>query len=250
MLVNITKSAARYTLLLLLLGLIAACDSGREDLDLEEHVLRIHDVSGMQVEALDHKLNILLSREDLPLRGQVELVDDSRLAVNASQKVQREIAGILADLGSAASTGQEMPGRDYRVQFWLVKMSYGAGEHPLPAGLDEVLAPVAEEFSGFGFQIQDFVESYHGEGISYGSIQSGAGSTVAFRRLRVADDGVHATVSFRGIPAVNGSSNRVNYEVDRRLRPGQPLIVGRAHGGGMGEEAVYQVLIARMEWAD
>jgi hypothetical protein len=230
--------------------LVAGCvDVTSTPDDLDQPELRVHDVSGLNVENLDSNLNTLLRREDLPLRGEVRLLDDHRLAVNGSRRLQREIERILDDLKNGPVGVETVVSRPFRIQYWLLQMTREETAEDLPAGLDAVVEPMAEEFPGFKFRVQDFMESYHDGPATFGNLSSGAGTRVHFRNLGMAEEGVRLHAQINALAAREGHPGVV-YQVTQSLQPDQALVLGRAHGGGQGEEAVYQVLIARMEWTD
>ena len=208
----------------------------------EESVLRIHDVSGLQVDELDEKLNDLLSREDLPLTGKVELLDDHRLAVNASRYLQDEIGAMIDQLH------EHKPGdaieRPFRVEFWLLRMASGESSGDVPDYLAEALEPLLQQYPGYELSVDDYLESFHGGQAAINHISSGNGSTIRFRRATASDSGIELRAR------VYGSGSSINYEVNHTLEPGRTLVLGRAHDGGGAEKASYQILVARAEWTD
>ncbi len=235
--------------LVLALFLAGCVDVTSTSDDLDQPELRVHDVSGLNVEDLDNNLNELLRREDLPLRGEVRLLDDHRLAVNGSKRLQREIERILDDLRNGPMGPEAGTSRPFRVQYWLLQMSREEDGEALPAGLDAVVEPIAREFPGFEFRVQDFLESYHDGPATMRNLTSGAGTRLHYRGLQIVEDGVRLHAQVNALPPSEGQRPPAYY-VDQRLQPDKALVLGRAHGGGQGEEAVYQVLIARMEWTD
>ena len=240
----------KIVLLLLPALMLAACaDKTEPSEENEAPALRIHDVSDLNVEELDLKLNDLLAREDLALRGQVELIDEFRLAVNGSVRLQREIASILDDLRNGPAAPDQAKKRPARIQFWLLTMSPEAPQQALPAGLDDVVEPIRSEFPGFEFEIQDFVEVFHETGSTIHNVRSGAGTRIMMRNVSTRETGLMLNGQLTA-PGVLDESGSIQYQVNQTLEPGKALILGRAHGGGRGEAAVYQVLIARMEWID
>ncbi len=247
------KPNARQVPLILSLTLalfLAGCvDVTSSPDDPDQPQLRVHDVSGLEVEHLDSTLNMLLRREDLPLRGQVQLVNDNHLVVNGSERLQREIERILDDLRNGPMTAETGVTRPFRIQYWLLQMTREESGETLPAGLDVVVEPISREFPGFEFRVQDFIESYHDGPATLRNLSSGAGTRVHHRGLQVVEDGVRLHAQVNALPVGEGQRPPA-YHVDQRLQPDKALVLGRAHGGGQGEEAVYQVLIARMEWTD
>lgn len=235
--------------LLLVMLLVGCVDVTGPSDDKDQPTLRVHDVSALNVERLDRKLNQLLGQEGSPLRGKVELMDDNRLAVNGSLALQHEIERLLEELGNDWESTTEVVVRPFRIQFWLLQMSKQEALEPLPADLDEVVRPIAREFPGFDVTVQDFIESFHVGPARMQRLQSGAGTLLVLRGLQPTVDGVavHARVQAR---PPNETGSQIQYQVNQTLQPGKALVLGRAHGGGMGEEATYQVLIARMEWTD
>ncbi|MCC5865564.1 MAG: hypothetical protein JJU31_10630 [Wenzhouxiangella sp.] len=235
---------------LLLVALLAGCVdfTGPSDRS-EQPVLKIHDVSALNVERLEHKLNELLGQQEGLLHGQVQLMDDNRLAVNGSPRLQGEIERMLTDLRGVPDTGDQFVNRPFRIQFWVLKMSRNGPQEALPAGLEELIEPIAREFAGFEFAVQDFLESFHSGPVRFHNLQSGAGTSVQLMGVNPTDDGVKVRAQVRARPA-SAQGIQVSYQVNQRLVPGMPLVLGRAHGGGQGEEATYQVLVARLEWTD
>lgn len=223
--------------------LLTACEQSGAP-DLEESVLRVHDVSGLQVEELDEKLNELLSREDLPLRGKVELLDDNRLAVNASRYLQDEIVAMIDQLRDYdSSSAIERP---FRVQYWFLRMAKGEGGGDVPASVNEDLAPLLERFEGYSLSVEDYVETYHTGTSSVGSVSSGQGARIAVRSAESTKVGM----KLRARVYSPGQAASISYEVGHMLVPGKALVLGQVHDGGDAAQASYQVLVARAEWTD
>ncbi|NBB92525.1 MAG: hypothetical protein GVY32_05065 [Gammaproteobacteria bacterium] len=219
----------------------------RADTSAEEaSVLRVHDVSDLQVEGLEGKLNELLSREDLPLRGRVELLDDGRLAVNASRHLQDEIAGMIEQLRE--SVPADIVERPFRIEFWFLRLAPGESSGDLPAYLADELAPLVAQYEDYGLSIQDYLESHHSSASSMRSIYSGSGALVRFRRVVPTEQGILLNASTQSDSAAGRRS--IIYEIDHVLQPGKSLVLGRAHDGGDAGKASYQLLVARAEWTD
>lgn len=224
--------------------LLTACEQSDAP-DVEESVLRVHDVSGLQVKALDKKLNELLSREDLPLRGKVELLDDNRLAVNASRYLQDEIVTMIDQLRDHAP-GDAIE-RPFRVEFWLLRMAPGETSGDLPGYLSDELEPLLSKYEGYDLSVEDYLESYHASQASIDSISSGKATEIYFRRAATSNSGI---VLGARVHSRAGTGDMITYQVNHTLEPGKSLVLGRAHDGGGAQKASYQVLVARAEWTD
>lgn len=224
--------------------LLTACEQPGAP-DKEESVLRVHDVSGLQVKQLDQKLNELLSREDLPLRGKVELLDESRLAVNASRHLQDEIAAMIGQLRDHAP--RDAIERPFRVEFWLLRMAQGETSGDLPEYLRDDLEPLLSQYEGYDLSVEDYLESYHASEASIDRISSGKRTNIFFRRVAAQSSGI---VLGARVHSDAGAGSMITYEVNHTLEPGKSLVLGRAHDGGGKEKASYQVLVARAEWTD
>lgn len=211
----------------------------------EESVLRVHDVSDLQVKDLDDKLNELLSREDLPLRGKVELIDDNRLAVNASRYLQDEIVAMIDQLRDDAP-GDAIE-RPFRIEFWLLRMAPGEGSGDVPAYLADELEPLLSQYQGYALSVEDYLESFHTSQASIDHISSGNESRIIFRRAVASRSGIFLRARFN---SYSGGQSVINYEINHTLEPGKPLVLGRVHDGGGADQASYRVLVARAEWAD
>lgn len=242
-------TAPGRTLMIGLLGLtaclmLAACDRPQQQDSETTQVLRVHDVSALDVEHLDSKLNGLLHREDLPLKGQVELMDDRRLAVNGSEHLQTQIERILFELGNLEASGESMIDREVRLQFWVLSLSESEPRAPLPSSLESIGDSIVAEFPDLNLNVEDFGEFFQWSGSS-GHFRSGTGTVFHIRRLEASEDGAQTQARVNLSPNIGGHS----YEINRILRPGEPLILGRARVGSEPEPR-YQILIARMDWLD
>ncbi|MFU8831818.1 MAG: hypothetical protein ACNA7J_06630 [Wenzhouxiangella sp.] len=237
-------NSIRITFTLVLVATMTACDPGPHDEETSVHSLRIHDVSGLQIEGLDLKLNDLLGRADLPLRGQVELLDDFRLAVNGSEHLQKQIERILGELGALEAPDAITPEREARLQFWILSLSEAVPHAALPASLQNIDDIVTSEFPGLNLNIEDFGEFFQWPN-STSSFRSGTGTHIFIRPFQTTEEGahIHATIQLAGPLGGN------RYEINRKFVPEQALILGRSRVG-RDSEPFYQVLVARLDWAD
>lgn len=207
-----------------------------------EPVLRIHDVSGLQVDSLDKKLNELLSREDLPLRGRVELLDDNRLAVNASRYLQDEITAMIGQLRDQGP--MEKIERAFQVQYWILRMARGEGDGDVPDSVHSDLVPLLDEFEGYALSVEDYMETHHRPGGRVGMVSSGRGAHVSTR----AAEATEAGMVIQALVSSPGEAGSITYQVNHTLVPGRALVLGQAHDGGYDEQASYQVLVAKAKW--
>jgi len=238
-----SKHVAAIVLLAAILPL-TACNRADAP-ETEESVLRVHDVSDLQVQELDDKLNELLSRADLPLRGKVELIDDNRLAVNASRYLQDEIEAMIDQLRDDAP-GDAIE-RPFRIEFWLLRMAPGEGSGDVPAYLADDLEPLLSQYDGYGLSVEDYLESFHTSQASINRISSGTANSISFQSAAASSSGIILRARFSSHSRGQGT---INYEINHTLEPGKPLVLGRAHYGGGADKASYQILVARAEWAD
>lgn len=226
--------------------LLTGCEQTGVSDENEEPVLRVHDVSDLNVDQLDEKLNELLSREDLPLRGKVELLDDDQLAVNASRYLQDEIAAMMEQLRNRAPADAIQ--RPFRIEFWLLRMARdteeGAGD--VPEYVAEDLEPLMARYEGYELSVYDYLESFHSGIATVDDISSGKQTRVNFARIDSSTDEIliDANVYAHGEPG----AGLIDYHINHSLTPGKALVLGRAHDGGRAEHASYQVLVARAEW--
>jgi hypothetical protein len=212
-------------------------------------ILRVHDVSRLDAENLDHNLNDLLSRQDLPLRGQVRLLDEGRLAVNAPPYVQEQIAGILTELQVDTAPEPLAESAAYRVRFWIVRMVAGSDSEHVPVPLARILDELRPDFPGFGSSVQDYMETYHyseERGLTH---ITGAGSQISFRQARPLAQGIHLHLSIRAVPSNDGLRQSM-YQVNRELLDGQPLVLGKVFGGLDDGLPSYQLVIAQADRLD
>ncbi|NBD95273.1 MAG: hypothetical protein GVY11_02200 [Gammaproteobacteria bacterium] len=223
--------------------ILSACEQSGPS-DSTESVLRVHDVTGLQIDTLDEKLNELLSREDLPLRGKVELLDDNRLAVNASRFLQDEIATMIDQLRVLDS--RDTIERPFRVQYWFLRMAKDEGSEDVPEDVVSDLKPLLDRFDGYSLSVEDYLETHHRAASSVGRVSSGRGAFVLMRSTQTTAEGI----ALRARIHSPGQSSSINYEVNHELKPGRALVLGKVHDGGNAEQASYQVLVARAEWTD
>lgn len=223
--------------------LLTACEQS-EAPDEAESVLRVHDVSGLQVDELDDKLNELLSREDLPLRGKVELLDNNRLAVNASRYLQDEIDAMIDQL--RVSDPAETIEQPFRVQYWFLRMAKDASSEDVPEHIVSDLSPLLERFDGYSLSVEDYLETHHRAASHVGHVSSGRGARVLMRNAEATEEGVVLRARIQS----PGEHSSINYEINQELVPGRTLVLGKVHDGGNAEQASYQVLVARAEWTD
>lgn len=224
--------------------MLAACQQTQAP-GSEDSVLRVHDVSGMQVDELDDKLNDLLSREDLPLRGRVELLDDNRLAVNASRNLQNEIAALIDQLRDNESANAV--DRPFRVQYWFLRMARGEGSSDVPDSIATELAPLVKQFPGYSLSVEDYLETYHTPASRVGgNVSSGKGARVSVRSTESTEEGVMLRAQIYS----PGQNSSIMYDVNHTIVPGKPFVLGQVHDGSEAAQASYQVLVARAEWTD
>ncbi len=241
---NHCKSNLRLAAFLMALALMLTACNQSSTPDSEESVLRVHDVTGLQIDTLDEKLNELLSREDLPLRGRVELLDENRLAVNASRFLQDEIAAMIDQLRVSDST--DAIERPFRVQYWFLRMAKDTSSEDVPDDILSDLKPMLDRFDGYSLSVEDYLETHHRAASNVGHVRSGRGTYVSMHSVQATEEGValHARIHSPG------QSSSINYEVNHELKPGRALVLGKVHDGGNDEQASYQVLVARVEWTD
>ena len=247
-----TKSGAQFlsgllpsVILIVVLSLmLAGCDrSARQDID-NTPVLRIHDVTALNVEDLDAKLNDLLNREDLPLKGQTELMNDRRLAVNGSEHLQTQIARILDELSDIDAPGATVSDREVRLQFWLLSLSEAEAHAPLPASLENIGETISSEFPGLNLIVEDYGDFFHWPGSSI-TFRSGTGTQFHLRPFQTSEEYAQLRASILMPRHLGGN----RYEINRKFTPGQALVLGRSRVGGEAESR-YQVLVARMDWVN
>lgn len=230
---------------MVLAGILILPGCGQDNVaELDEPVLRVHDVSHLQVEELDGKINELLSREDLPLRGRVELLDENRMAVNASRYVQDELSAMIEQLHEAGS--EETIERPFMIQYWLLRMAKAEGSGDVPDFVMSDLSSLLERFEGYSLSVEDYLETHHAATARMGPVVSGRGARVFVRNAEATEKGV----SFQASVQSRGESSRIDFQVNHMLEPGRALVLGKAHDGGEGDQASYQVLVARAEWTD
>jgi len=150
------KKLVNVLITLCLVTMILGCQPTEDD----KHVLRVHDVSGLQQRDLDDRLNNLLDREDLALKGRVTLIEQDRLAVNGPEFLQQQIAGILDELRGSESDSA-LDNTTYRVRYWILTMRRGEQTEDLPAPLSSIAPSLEAEFPDHALSISDFMESYH-----------------------------------------------------------------------------------------
>ncbi len=229
--------------------LLAACEPSGTPVS-EEPMLRIHDVSGLRIESLDDNLNELLSREDLPLSGKVELLDENRLAVNASRYLQDEIAQILDELREQAPADAVQ--RPFRVEYWFLRMAKTESSDDVPGYIADDLQPLLANYEGYSLSVEDYLESFHSGSSSIDHISSGMRTNIFFRKVGSTRDEVmlNAHASARSGELGRSNPGIIRYAINHTLEPGKPLVLGRAHTGGSAGETSYQVLVAFAEWSD
>lgn len=242
------KIMVAFSLLLMLA--LSGCDLGEDESSDEKHVLRVYDVSALQVEQLDSTLDLLLDTENQPLRGRVELIDETRLAVNGSIQVQEEIERLLASLEVPGSKEEAALEREYRLQFWRLGLSPQHNDQSLPAGLEPVSDAISAHFPDHGIQVHDFVETFGSTSGNNLNLNSGAGTRVHLRSLKLRPGGAHVIARISAEPPPNTTGEILQFSVNRDLPAGQPLVLGRLQSGLENDLPVYQVLVARMDWND
>ncbi len=229
---------------------VTACDLRRDGDRAEEHVLRVHDVSHLQIEELDAPLRELLKGEDFPLRGTIERIDQRWLAVNGSELLQEEIARLLTDLGETRNGGNATVDRDFRLQLWLLTLLPDRDDDELPRTIESLAEVVRHQFPKYGIQVSDFVETFGSNSMASLNVTSGGGTQVFLRPLRLTSDGAHITGRVQARPPRDAQAQFSTFDISRNLRAGKPLVLGRKHGGTLDEQAFYQVVVARMDWND
>lgn len=244
MMTLIEKPARNLFLCLFSAMLLAGCIETGDRSVSTEHVLRVHDVAALNIDELDMKLNDLLSSEDLPLTGQVELMDEHRLAVNGSEHLQNQIERILAELAGDAEPARESEDREMQFRFWSLTLSGEDSQAPIPAELEQIRETLLAEFPGLKLTVADFGEFFIWPG-SRGHFRSRAYTNVHVRALETTEQGVRTQADFQFGHSL--SSNR--FEINRQLRPGEPLVLARTLVEG-GSDPSYQILVARMDWVD
>jgi hypothetical protein len=184
----------------------------------DDAVLRVHDVSGVNVEQLDSKLNELLSRDDLPLRGKVTLLAEGRLAVNASRFLQDEISAMVEQIRDQHPiNGIQRP---LRVEFWLLRMAKDSGTTDVPVHQSNVLEPLLAEYEGYGLPVYDYLESFHSGIASVDHIRSGQGTSVYFGKIAASEDGIEMAAR---VVARSSSKYTIDYRTNHQLQPGKLL---------------------------
>ncbi|MEE4637609.1 MAG: hypothetical protein V2J42_02590 [Wenzhouxiangella sp.] len=235
---------------LLLMLALSGCDMGSGESSDEKHVLRVYDVSHMETEYLEGRLYRLLSGDHPALRGRVQLLDETQLAVNGSIHLQEEIASLLASLGQPAFTEEDSLEREYRLQFWRLGLSPQQNDQKLPAGLEPVSDAVSAHFPDHGTQVHDFVETFGSTSGTNLLFESGVGTMVHIRSLKLQPAGAHLIAEISAPSPPNVVGDFVSFTINRNLKAGQPLILGRLQGGRENDLPVYEVLVARMDWND
>lgn len=228
--------------LVFMASLLVGCQSEDE----YQHLLQIHDVSGIQQQDLEAQLNDLLQREDLVLKGRVSLIETDQLAVNGPAQLQRQIASILADLKSELVKTETLTNATYRVRYWVLTMAPGEQIDDLPTPLQTVAPALREEFPNHAIQVSDFLESYHFGPSEFARVNSGTGSRVILGDVRPTAEGLELTIDMLANPMVDGQSPP-RYQINRLLRNGQPLVLGRSFARGEGNQSLYQLLLAQAD---
>lgn len=229
---------------------ITACDLRRDGAGDEEHVLRVHNVSHLQSDQLDVKLSLLLASDDLPLRGNVRMIDQGRLAVNGSRNLQDQIARLLAELDQIESADATATERDFRLQFWLLTLVPGRADDDLPPVIDKLADIIRDQFPQHGIRVQDFIETFGGGSTQTVHLVSGGGTNVSLTPLRLLEDGAHISGRIFARAPDDARGQSTTFNLNRSLRAGQTLMLGRSHGGTIDDQSFYQVLIARLDWTD
>ncbi len=231
----------RFSFTLLFVSMIIGCQPTEDD----DHVLRVHDVSGLQQRDLDDRLNNLLDREDLALKGRVTLIEQDRLAVNGPEFLQQQIAGILDELRRSESDSA-LDNTTYRVRYWILNMHRGEQEETLPGPLSSIAPSLSAEFPGHAFSVTDFMESYHFGASRNQNLVSGAGSRARLYRAQPTSEGLKTNFIFNA-PTIGEASQVPQYEVNRLLIDGQPIVLGRTFGLDASGQPVYQLLLAQAD---
>lgn len=229
---------------------MTACDLHRDGAGDEEHVLRVHDVSQLQIDELDTALSALLLREDLPLRGTVERIDQGRIAVNGSELLQTQITRLLADLAEVEFGNIAEIERDFRLQFWLLTLAPEREDDALPPAIDDLADVIRDQFPQHGIRVRDFIETFASNSMVNLNLSSGRGTSVWLSHVRLQSDGVQMTGRVHTLSPQDARGGSSVFNISRHLRAGQPLVLGRAHGGSVDEQAIYHVVVARMDWND
>ncbi|MGY6553535.1 MAG: hypothetical protein ACXIUM_03330 [Wenzhouxiangella sp.] len=240
----------RLALGILLLAALAGCDLRPERTDETAHVLRVHDVSQLQVDELESTLNLLLGSDSLPLRGHARMIDQSHLAVNGSEHLQDQIARVLADLQLIETRDDSVVDRDFRLQFWLLTLAPEGNDVPLPPTIEELADVIRDQFPQYAIRVSDFIETFASNSMPNLNILSGPGTNIFLSPVRLQSDGVHVTGRVQARAPRGAHGGLATFNISRKLLAGQPLVLGRAHGGSLDERALYQVLVARMDWND
>ncbi|TVS10140.1 MAG: hypothetical protein EA419_11390 [Wenzhouxiangella sp.] len=229
---------------------MTACDLRRDGAGDNEHVLRVHDVSNLQSDQLDVKLSLLLASDDLPLRGNVRVIDQGRLAVNGSRYLQDQIARLLADLDQIESSDAAAIERDFRLQFWLLTLVLERDDDALPPVIDDLADVIRDQFPQHGIRVHDFIETFGGGSTQHVHLVSGGGTNVSLSPLRLLEDGAHISGRIFARAPEDARGQSATFNLNRTIRAGQTLMLGRSHGGTIDDQAFYQVLVARMDWTD
>jgi|GEM_PF-7117976 len=231
----------RFSLILFLTTMILGCQPSEDEND----VLRVHDVSGLQQRDLDDRLNNLLDREDLALKGRVTLIEQDRLAVNGPEFLQQQIAGILDELrGSEIDSALE--NATYRVRYWILTMRQEEQKEDLPGPLSSIAPSLEAEFPGYAISVSDFMESYHYGTSRHQSIESSAGSRAHLTRMQPMARGLVASFELIA-PRLGEAVGTPRYNVNRLLVDGQPIVLGRTFAVDASGEPIYQLLLAQAD---
>lgn len=234
------KKLVSILITLCLVTMILGCQPTEDD----RHVLRVHDVSGLQQFDLDNRLNDLLNRDDLALKGRVTLIDQDRLAVNGPEFLQQQIAGILDEL-RGSETDSALENATYRVRYWILTMRRGEQEETLPGPLNSIAPSLSAEFPGYTISVTDFMESYHYGASRHQNLASGAGSRIHLNLAQPTSDGLKMSFALDG--PIREATQVPHYEVNRLLIDGQPIVLGRTFAVDESGEPVYQLLLAQAD---
>lgn len=248
-----TTASFRMTGLFLavaLLSMLAACDLRRDGAGDAEHVLRVHDVSHLQSDQLDVKLSLLLGSEDLPLRGNARMIDQGHLAVNGSQYLQDQIAHLLTDLAEVEIGDNGALERDFRLQVWLLTLAPEREDDRLPPMIEDLADVIRDQFPQYGIRVSDFIETFGSGSMQHVHLVSGGGTNVSLTPLRLLQDGAHVSGRIFARAPDDARGQSATFNINRTIQAGQTLMLGRTHGGTIDDQAFYQVLVARMDWAD